>query len=168
MRDVRDYGESGSIVYVGSPYQLNWGDADTTRGVYLYDFESDGLDFMENTVSPKHVKIDLAQMSDQKYAKAKKEQISGNIIKICSTGLEDSSTRTAFLEMISNLEPLEIGCDIKNSSLPEFQEGSAVEELEPEDALMEYIDGLTIEFKDEIRNELRALYIQASNSEIVK
>lgn len=168
MRDVRDYGESGSIVYVGSPYQLNWGDADTARGVYLYDFESDGLEFIENTVSPKHIKVDLAQMADSDYEKAKREQISGNIIKVCSTGLEDSSTRTAFLEMISNLEPLEVGCDIKNSSLPEFQEGSAVEELEPEGALMEYIDGLEIEFKDEIRNELRALYIQASNSEVTK
>ena len=33
---------------------------------------------------------------------------------------------------------------------------------------MEYIDGLEIEFKDEIRNELRALYIQAINSEVTK
>ena len=41
------------ILYVGSPYQINWGESNDTKGIWIFD---DGeLEFVENTFSPKHI-----------------------------------------------------------------------------------------------------------------
>ena len=45
----------GFILYVGTPYQLNWGDYKTPRGFYV--FKGHEYDFIENSVSSKFVKI---------------------------------------------------------------------------------------------------------------
>ena len=45
----------GFIVYVGTPYQLNWGDYKTPRGFFV--FEGHDYEFIENTVSSKFIKI---------------------------------------------------------------------------------------------------------------
>jgi len=46
----------GFVYYVGTPYQLNWGDYDTKRGFYVWD-KNNELEFIENITSPKFIKI---------------------------------------------------------------------------------------------------------------
>lgn len=47
---------NGFIQYVGTPYQLNWGDYETSRGFFVWDKEGE-IEFIENSVSPRFVKI---------------------------------------------------------------------------------------------------------------
>jgi len=47
---------NGFIQYVGTPFQLNWGDYETSRGFFVWDKFGD-TEFIENNVSPKFVKI---------------------------------------------------------------------------------------------------------------
>ena len=55
-RDDRSY-KKGRIVYVGSPYQQNFGDIDQIRGIYTFNPEFGDLNFIENDKSPKHIKL---------------------------------------------------------------------------------------------------------------
>ncbi len=48
-------GTDGFVMYTGTPYQLNWGDYETERGFYVFDGTE--IDFVENVISPKYIKI---------------------------------------------------------------------------------------------------------------
>ncbi len=63
LREDRKY-KNGRILYVGSPYELDWGDCGTDpRGIYYLDIPSGKYEFKENTVSPKHKKIRLTEIT---------------------------------------------------------------------------------------------------------
>ena len=79
-KDERTYSK-GKIVYLGSPYQQNFGDAYDERGIYIFDIDTEELEFFENTVSPKHIKYRLSNGSAISLEDAKKE-IPGNLISL--------------------------------------------------------------------------------------
>jgi hypothetical protein len=56
---LRRYYESSNIFYVGTPSQINWSDYNETKGFHVLDIPSGNLDFIENVVSTKHIKIIL-------------------------------------------------------------------------------------------------------------
>jgi len=63
MREVRKYDENKQIVYVGSPYEQNWGDyGSDDRGFYILDINDSTFEFIKNEVSPKHKKIRFSEL----------------------------------------------------------------------------------------------------------
>lgn len=48
-----------NIHYIGTPYQDNWSSYGEKRGFYIYDTETKEAQFIENTVSTKHIKVYL-------------------------------------------------------------------------------------------------------------
>lgn len=61
-RDERVY-KSGVVLYLGNPFQMDFGDANTTKGYYLLDLEHNKYEFHENTLSPTHNKIKLSELT---------------------------------------------------------------------------------------------------------
>ena len=62
-REDRKY-KNGRILYLGSPYEMDWGDCGTTtRGFYYLDIPTGKYDFVENTLSPKHKKIRMSEIT---------------------------------------------------------------------------------------------------------
>jgi len=63
IREDRKY-KNGRILYVGSPYEQDWGDCGTgTRGFYYLDIPSGEYEFIENTISPRHKKIRMSEIT---------------------------------------------------------------------------------------------------------
>lgn len=56
---LRRYYESNNIFYVGTPNQINWNDYNEIKGFHILDIPSGEIQFIENTVSTKHLKIIL-------------------------------------------------------------------------------------------------------------
>jgi DNA repair exonuclease SbcCD nuclease subunit len=50
-------GQRNNIKYVGTPYQLNWGDFGDKRGFYVLDTNTQELEFIENRVSNEFIKL---------------------------------------------------------------------------------------------------------------
>lgn len=48
-----------NVFYVGTPYQNDWSDYEELKGFHILDLETDDLDFIENKVSYKHLKVYL-------------------------------------------------------------------------------------------------------------
>lgn len=62
--------EKGNVLYVGTPYEMDRGDRGNTKGFYVLDFSKSTIEetFVENEISPKHVKFnlyDVLQMSQE-------------------------------------------------------------------------------------------------------
>jgi DNA repair exonuclease SbcCD nuclease subunit len=53
------------LIYSGSAYQLNWGESGEKKYVYILDSESLQFEMIENTISPKFVKIKDASQTDE-------------------------------------------------------------------------------------------------------
>lgn len=56
---LRRYYETSNIFYVGTPSQINWSDYNEQKGFHVLDIPTGDLEFVENIVSTKHIKIIL-------------------------------------------------------------------------------------------------------------
>lgn len=56
---LRRYYENNKIYYVGTPNQINWSDYNEQKGFHVLDVVNGNLEFIENTISSKHIKIIL-------------------------------------------------------------------------------------------------------------
>lgn len=61
IRDERSY-DNGTILYLGNPYQMDFGDVDSIKGYYILDFNNLTYEFTENKLSPVHNKIYLSEL----------------------------------------------------------------------------------------------------------
>ena len=56
---LRRYYESSNIFYVGTPSQINWSDYNEVKGFHVLEVQTGNVEFVENVVSTKHIKIIL-------------------------------------------------------------------------------------------------------------
>ena len=54
---LKRYYENSNIFYVGTPSQINWNDYGESKGFHILNVQSGELEFIENTISTKHIKI---------------------------------------------------------------------------------------------------------------
>ena len=94
--------DHGNIKYIGSPFQQNFNDADSTRGYYLMDNDGQS-EFIEFTSYPKFVKITPLEMND-----IPEHIIPGNIVRL--TFNEDYGTKrnTEIIDDCLAYKPLQL------------------------------------------------------------
>lgn len=61
LREERKY-KNGTILYVGNPFQMDFGDVYSTKGYYILDVMTGDYEFHENNISPTHQKVKLSQI----------------------------------------------------------------------------------------------------------
>jgi len=87
------------ITYLGCPYQLTWGDYGNTKGIHIFDVDTEETTFIENTLSPRFIKVYMADL-----AAGNKEciaNVSGNFVKLI---IEKKYNETAIHKVIALLE----------------------------------------------------------------
>lgn len=83
LRDERTYEDAKTILYLGSPLELDLGDRDTLKGYTILDLEDLSLKFIENKLSPKHVKLFLSDIKAGVYKSvALRDLIKNNHIRL--------------------------------------------------------------------------------------
>ena len=81
-RHEKQYG-AGTILYVGNPFQMDFGDAGNRKGYHILDLETLEYEFFENNVSPCYEKITLSELVDEgDITPIVKNKISNNIVKL--------------------------------------------------------------------------------------
>jgi DNA repair exonuclease SbcCD nuclease subunit len=63
-KDHRKY-ERGDVLYLGSPYQQNFADSGSERGIYIFDLKTNEFEFIVNNISPQHWKVSLQKILDK-------------------------------------------------------------------------------------------------------
>lgn len=80
-RDERVH-KNGTVLYLGNPFQMDFGDAGTTKGYYLLDIPTNKYTFHQNKLSPTHNKIKLSELTAAGTIDDRiKKRIKNNIIK---------------------------------------------------------------------------------------
>ena len=71
--------KGGTIEAICSPLELDWGDLDNQKGIYIYNVKSNDTSFHENDISPKHYKIFWSKIKNKTE---KLKSVSGNYVKL--------------------------------------------------------------------------------------
>jgi DNA repair exonuclease SbcCD nuclease subunit len=162
LRDERIY-DNGTIVYVGNPFEMDFGDTGTTKGYYILDINSSEYEFIENTVSPKHKKIGITEIVKQADIK---EVFKNNIVKLIVDKKVSSDNIDSLLKKISNFNPFSVSVDYSlydDSIIVEDQNYDATG-VDLQKTIEEFVNVLDIDNKSEVINHCMELYKRAINS----
>jgi DNA repair exonuclease SbcCD nuclease subunit len=156
LRDERKFAQNKKIIYIGSPYQLNWGEVSNIPGFYVLDFDDKSYQFFENDISPRHIKMNSSNIDS--------EVIKNNIISIefnDETEEEQLKIRTTVFAS-SPMETKFIGqTQILSVDSDKISYDANINLL---DMMFKFTDELNVgEYTEDIKQKLKGLYEKYAN-----
>lgn len=108
FREMRNYEDSKYILYLGSPYEMDFGDREQQKGVSIIDFSNNHLnvEFIENTVTPKHFRIKISELARKKYNNLP-EIVKNNLVSLYVDDHVDTLTLDMLITKITQYNPLQ-------------------------------------------------------------
>jgi len=111
-RDHRKYSNGKSIIYLGSPYELDFGDREQTKGFTILDTDDLSLELIENNITPKHKKIKISDLLDNKI---NLENVSGelqnNFVSLCIDRNVNEQVLNLMLSKFNQYKPRHVRTD---------------------------------------------------------
>jgi len=160
-REERKYKE-GTVLYVGCPYQQDWGDYETTKGLYILDLETVKYEFIENTISPKYNKLKYTDIVNEVYEEEElKTIIQNNIIKFYVDKQVEPEVIDKIVRKLSSIKPTELTIEYDYAELSKYnaEEANAKNfNISVENSILEFIDLLDIKNKDKVKTYITELY----------
>ena len=153
LREERIY-DDGTILYLGNPYQMDFGDADSTKGYYILDIPTSTYEFTENVLSPKHEKIKLSELIEEGDLTADvKSRFKNNFVKFIIDMNISPNDVDALLRKLTSLNPHNVNVDYAiNFNKYQIDENNRTDftGIDIRTAISEFVSLLEIENKDEV------------------
>jgi len=148
LREERKYKE-GDIVYIGNPFEMDYGDLGSTKGYYILNIPSGKYEFFENTVSPKHLKVNLSELNSAAPAR-----LSNNIVTVVvdqDIDARDLDKITANINATNAPMSLAIDCSQQNQkiSVNETQKEST-SSVDVAEMIGEFVNSLDVSNKSAV------------------
>lgn len=164
LRDDKVFEFGGAkkrIVIVGSPYQLNWADAGSSKGVHIFDTHSKEVEFVENTVSPKHVQINVGD-------EVSKELVNNNIVRVMANSVDEAKQVQSYIAELKDFGAVDIGAKISaiDAVLPEQFVAEPSGAFDQHQLLVDYIDACDFgDKKEKVKEIMERIYKTAVAAE---
>ena len=152
------------IVYVGNPFEMDFGDSGSRKGFYIHDLYTNKSEWVDNTISPQHIKIILSNLikrNDKEVDYIFKNILPGNIIKL----IIDKNISTEHLDALTTkfltCKPCELRIDYDvnyNKLKIENDEDYDLSGVDIKHAIEEFVNMLDIENKKDVVNYSTSLY----------
>lgn len=161
LREERNY-NNGTVIYLGSPYQMDWGDKDSTKGIYFLDLISKNYTFVENPLSPKHVEIKLTDLIRAKGISGVKDLIPGNIVRFVVDKEIETEKVDILAKKLNSFQPIafniEYFCFVDANQMVDVQADLGVDITQ---TINEFIQAMDIKEKDQVYDYVIELYVKA-------
>ena len=147
--------KGSEIVYIGSPYAMDRGDMNESKGFMVLDAESKNYDFVNNNVSLKYVKVNYPQ-------EVHKDLIEGNVVDVY-VNYDEEYKEKDFQKYIESLQKMQPMGNVNVKIVNNFLSGEEIKDLEDfkdssvEHMMEEYVNGLELKNESEIMNILKEL-----------
>lgn len=153
LREERVY-DNGTILYIGNPFQMDFGDVDSTKGYYILDLNTSQYTFTENATSPKHKKICLSELVEiGDLTDEVKEMFAGNFIKFIIDMDISPDEIDVLIRKLASLNPININVDYAiNFNKYRIDEDNRTDftGIDVKLAISEFINLLEIENKEDV------------------
>lgn len=161
LRDERKY-KDGTILYLGNPFQMDFGDVDGVKGYYILDIKNSDYKFYENKLSPQHKKIYLSKLVNYPgITDEVKEMFSNNIVKFIIDKHISPDEIDLLLSKFSELDPVSINTDYEinfNKFGIDEHDDISISGIDIPKAIEEFINMLDVEEKSSIIQTTIDLY----------
>lgn len=153
--------EKGEILYLGSPFQHNFGDVGDDRGIYVFDIENNVFNFIENNICPKHVKFSVKNFLKNPDKLEKLNEVTqNNIVSIVIDTKIDQKDILSLQAKLASMGPISLRMDyqepdeklLSNSKNNDYQGEDLCKNIE------EYVNSLDIEHKKEVVEYIKEMY----------
>lgn len=106
-KEHRTYDNNKYVMYLGSPYEMDFGDRDQQKGVTIIDFNDlTKFKFVENTITPKHFRLKISELFQKKYQDIP-ALIKGNIVSVYVDIKLDTLTLDLLISKLTQYGPLQ-------------------------------------------------------------
>lgn len=106
FRELRNY-DKKSILYLGSPYEMDFGDRDQHKGLSIINLDDfNDITFIKNNISPKHHRIKISEILQKKYNNLS-DIIKNNIVSLYVDTKIDTLTLDLLRTKLSQYNPLQ-------------------------------------------------------------
>ena len=148
--------KQNKIVYVGNPFEMDFGDGGSRKGFYILDYENDEHEWIDNPISPQHIKIILSNLinrNDKEVEYIFKNILPSNIIKL----IIDKNISTEHLDALTTkfltCKPCELRIDYDvnyNKLKIESDEEYDLSGVDIKQAINDFVNMLDINNKKEV------------------
>lgn len=165
LRDERIY-DGGTIVYVGNPFEMDFGDLGGIKGYYILDLDTLNYSFYENKLSPKHKKISLTDLTNTKSLTGAdiNEMVNGHFVKFVVDKKANGDIIDTLIQKFSVYKPLLFTTDYtytENSYNVEDKNYDSTG-VNMQETIEEFINVLDIDDKQSIIQYCTELFKRAS------
>jgi len=161
LRDEKKFNNS-TIVYVGNPFEMDFGDAYQSKGYYVLDIPTLKYEFIENANTPKHVNLTLSNIITlNDFENNCRKTLPNNIIKVTVDKNISTEHLDALVAKMSSFKPTEIRVDFDVNYNKIKVDNNADLDLSGvviEQAIEEFVNLLDINNKAEVINYAIDLY----------
>ena len=106
-KEHRTYEDGKYVMYLGSPYEMDFGDRDQQKGVTIIDFDDiTKFKFVENHITPKHFRLKISELLQKKYTDLP-NRIKGNIVSVYVDTKLDTLTLDLLISKLTQYGPLQ-------------------------------------------------------------
>ena len=160
LRDYKKY-ETSAITYVGNPFEMDFGDSGSSKGIYFLNTTTGTVEFVENTQSPKHMKVLISTLLEG--TKLSEIGIEGNIIRLVVDKKVKVDQVEKIIAKISSFKPAFITVDyVVNTDTLDIIDGENcdIAGVNMEDVIKEFVDLLEIDnqIKDRLYEKCIDIY----------
>lgn len=160
FRHEKRYG-AGTILYVGNPFQMDFGDCDNVKGYHILDLDNLEYEFYENIVSPHYKKVSLSDLVEATTITPEIRSIfTNNIVKFKidnNISQEDLAILTSKLNLLKP-ESLQIEYDLSYNKITNETSEKDLSGIDISCAIEEFVNLLEIENKSDILDYTLDLY----------
>lgn len=111
LREERQY-KNGTILYLGNPFQMDFGDVYSSKGYYILDVKHGTYEFNENEKSPTHQKVKLSELVEYGTINNTVKRIfKNNIIKLIIDKQISPDDMDVLLKKLLQLKSISITAD---------------------------------------------------------
>jgi DNA repair exonuclease SbcCD nuclease subunit len=167
-REQRKYDNGKYILYLGSPYEMDFGDRQQAKGVSIIDFDTFDVEFVENTITPKHFRLKISELTKH-HAKSLAETVKGNIISLYVDTKLDALTLDMLTTKLTQYEPLQLRTEFNILDTAQMEGNVELKKLsiDIETAFCEFVNHVeTRATKKEVLDKCIELYKSCQTSNI--
>lgn len=158
FRDHRFY-DNKFVLYLGSPYEMDFSDRGQEKGVSIIDFDKFDVEFIPNNVTPKHYRLKISELIQKKYDNLP-EIIKNNIISIYVDTKLDTLTLDLLTTKLTQYGPLQFRTEFDVLETAQIDTKDAKKlSIDIETAFQEFVDLVdTRATKKEVLDKCLSLY----------
>ena len=161
LRDEREY-DDGKVLYLGNPFQMDFGDREGVKGYYLLDINECEYSFYVNNVSPEHKKINLSDLvSHGDITDEVRSMFKNNIIRLVIDRNISPDEVDILLKVLLSLGSMSLNVEYENT-FNNFNnnanDNTDLSNVDMVTAIKEFVGLLDLENRDVILDKTLELY----------